>query len=980
MAARNDQQDPIADANPTVPLLLQHGIQLTKISEKSQKKVVFRIDPDEGHILYESRKHGIVPIETIKEIRTGPDAQYYCAQFRFSGDALDRWITIVYVLQSTYKTLHILAPTRDVFLLWESSIRKLYSIRLGLMHNLDNNKLRETVWERQYWKGADKGGDQSLNLDEVNSMCARLNVNFAKGELERLFKEADTTQKKSLTFGEFQFFVKLLKRRPEIEALYKKLCGDQTFDFAVFEKFMKDTQKSTLTSAAELKVVFEKYATVEIPPSTVVPPTLPPSVQTPSSQSISSPPVAPPTATTAPADTPAAPPPVVTTPATASIAPDAPTDTTATPLPSPPVIAPPATGSTDKPAPPAASPPVVAPPATEPNAADTSAVPISSPVVATTNPAIPTAAFSPLSNAPSATSTSEVTGSFPSPPPARGMSLENFTSFLMSEDNAPTHPESNDMSQPLSDYFISTSHNTYLVGNQLMGVSTIEGYIRALLCACRSVELDIYDGAVEPVVYHGRTLIAQVSVREICQAIAKYAFVSSPYPVMLSCEVHCGLVQQDMLVDIMTKAFGPALVKVPVGEHPKLVALPSPEQLKGRIMVKTKNLYVAAELESIKAHKKAAEAAAAKAAHGHLEAESPSSESSSESESETAAVMEEIGQEIHALKSKWHKLRGIPSPPISGSADPKTKSKSKVPMSMALASLLVYTVGVKCRGIDQSEEYAVEQIFSLSENSANKFIKGGSGIENLIRHTQTHVVRIYPKGTRVNSTNYEPLQYWAAGCQLVALNIQTMDLGYRINQAMFMRRGRQGYVLKPPALRDPHFEDLRKHTKHFFDVTIISAQQLPRPKDSSGKEILEKSIVDPYIEVALHIPAWSHSPFLPNDKSYTHVPPSDASAGSGTSARTISYCTPAVKNNGFNPMWQEELCLPFDCIGGMKDLIFVEFIVKQDKKPDADPLASYIAPLSSLQHGFRHLPLHDAQLCQHLFSTLFVYINIRDVV
>jgi phosphatidylinositol phospholipase C delta len=172
-------------------------------------------------------------------------------------------------------------------------------------------------------------------------------------------------------------------------------------------------------------------------------------------------------------------------------------------------------------------------------------------------------------------------------------------------------------------------------------------------------------------------------------------------------------------------------------------------------------LYVAAELDAIKAHKKAAEAAAAKAAH--LEAEPPSS-SSSESESEAQIVMEELGQGISALKSKWHKLRGIPSPKTADG-----KAKAKVPMSIALASLLVYTVGVKCRGIDKSQEYGVEQIFSLSENSANKYIKGGVGIEDLIRHTQTHVVRIYPKGTRVNSTNYEPLQYWAAGCQLVAL-------------------------------------------------------------------------------------------------------------------------------------------------------------------------------------------------------------------
>lgn len=40
----------------------------------------------------------------------------------------------------------------------------------------------------------------------------------------------------------------------------------------------------------------------------------------------------------------------------------------------------------------------------------------------------------------------------------------------------------------MSDYYISSSHNTYLVGHQLVGVSTIEGYIRASLHSCRSVK------------------------------------------------------------------------------------------------------------------------------------------------------------------------------------------------------------------------------------------------------------------------------------------------------------------------------------------------------------------------------------------------------------------------------------------------------------------------------------------------------------
>lgn len=72
------------------------------------------------------------------------------------------------------------------------------------------------------------------------------------------------------------------------------------------------------------------------------------------------------------------------------------------------------------------------------------------------------------------------------------MSLEAFNSFLLSPDNAVFSDQHrqvhHDMTLPLSEYYISSSHNTYLVGHQLVGDSTIEGYIRALLHSCRSVE------------------------------------------------------------------------------------------------------------------------------------------------------------------------------------------------------------------------------------------------------------------------------------------------------------------------------------------------------------------------------------------------------------------------------------------------------------------------------------------------------------
>lgn len=110
---------------------------------------------------------------------------------------------------------------------------------------------------------------------------------------------------------------------------------------------------------------------------------------------------------------------------------------------------------------------------------------------------------------------------------------------------------------------------------------------------------------------------------------------------------------------------------------------------------------------------------------------------------------------------------------ISRPSDPEQQRAAKPKMSFALLSLLVYTVGVKCRGINKKEEYAPEHMFSLSENMANKMMKAGSGMADLIKHSRTHLVRTYPRGTRVNSTNYEPHRFWSAGAQLVAMNWQT---------------------------------------------------------------------------------------------------------------------------------------------------------------------------------------------------------------
>ena len=79
----------------------------------------------------------------------------------------------------------------------------------------------------------------------------------------------------------------------------------------------------------------------------------------------------------------------------------------------------------------------------------------------------------------------------------RTLSQDGFSHFMMFSDyNSIVNPRSKlvyqDMGQPLSHYWIASSHNTYLLGNQISGESSIDGYIRALKEGCKCVERKIF--------------------------------------------------------------------------------------------------------------------------------------------------------------------------------------------------------------------------------------------------------------------------------------------------------------------------------------------------------------------------------------------------------------------------------------------------------------------------------------------------------
>ncbi|KAH7676148.1 Phosphatidylinositol-specific phospholipase CX domain containing protein, partial [Aphelenchoides avenae] len=91
----------------------------------------------------------------------------------------------------------------------------------------------------------------------------------------------------------------------------------------------------------------------------------------------------------------------------------------------------------------------------------------------------------------------------------QGLTDDGYLRFLLSAHNMPVREtafelDEDALDEPLSNYFINSSHNTYLKGRQIRGNSAVSMYWYALLAGCRTVELDCWDGVNgEPIITHG---------------------------------------------------------------------------------------------------------------------------------------------------------------------------------------------------------------------------------------------------------------------------------------------------------------------------------------------------------------------------------------------------------------------------------------------------------------------------------------------
>lgn len=564
------------------------------------------------------------------------------------------------------------------------------------------------------------------------------------------------------------------------------------------------------------------------------------------------------------------------------------------------------------------------------------------------------------------------------------MSEAAFVGFLSSQHNGPLvdEPQEYTLDRPMNEYFISSSHNTYLLGRQVAGQSSVEGYIAALARGCRCVEVDCWDGSDgQPQVVHGRTLTTAISFKEVMTTINKYAFVKSSFPLWISLEVHCSPMQQACMVDIMKEAFGPRLVTEPL--DPTSDKLPSPSELMERILIKVKKPGGNHDSSVGDAQgRRRGGSVSSPLARPTVPDNGASVPSQSLPQSPLLAASSQARRLVGNRRVNTITEGEVHDMPSSSTSDNESGSeigsigRSANKTTKVLGALGVYCAGVKYFGFDNPAAKSFNHIFSFMETSFAKHSRTKEAKMAVDIHNMRYMMRVYPDGMRFASSNFDPLIYWRRGVQMAALNWQTFDSGTQLNHAMFEGgRDESGYVLKPPELRDiqvrPFDEAIAEGKKEravvSFSIDVISAQQLMRPANLAASKSM-----DPYVEVqVLHA----------NDKRDKKDPGSNLTYADDT---PLKFQTEVIRENGFNPMFSGGQ-FRFKVTTKHPDLIFVRWSVKlasygeSYNSKDGAAIATYTAKLKNLKQGYRTLPLLNHAGDQYLFSTLFCKIGVDPI-
>ncbi|KAL9995019.1 putative phosphoinositide phospholipase C [Helianthus debilis subsp. tardiflorus] len=327
----------------------------------------------------------------------------------------------------------------------------------------------------------------------------------------------------------------------------------------------------------------------------------------------------------------------------------------------------------------------------------------------------------------------------------RGFNLETFFKYLLGESNSAfdtNRSVHHDMNAPLSHYFIFTGHNSYLTGNQLSSDCSDVPIIQALHKGVRVIELDIWPNSTRDDVHvlHGGTLTTPVELLKCLKSIKQHAFTASEYPVVITLEDHLTTDLQAKVAKMVHDTFGDMLFTPDTEVLPEF---PSPETLKRRIMISTKPPK---EYEYLKSQ------------------ETKASGNTSQKENDEA-----WGGEIPSFKSRSAEFKDDLEED-DGEEDDQADS------APAYKNLIAIHAGKGKGGLDNWLTVDPDKVrrLSLSEQELEKAAKTHG--PQIVRFTQRNILRVYPKGIRFDSSNYNPLVGWMHGAQMVAFNMQALAI------------------------------------------------------------------------------------------------------------------------------------------------------------------------------------------------------------
>ncbi|GMI72602.1 hypothetical protein like AT2G40116 [Hibiscus trionum] len=482
------------------------------------------------------------------------------------------------------------------------------------------------------------------------------------------------------------------------------------------------------------------------------------------------------------------------------------------------------------------------------------------------------------------------------------LSLDDFFHFLFSVDlNGPIRTQvHHDMTAPLSHYFIYTGHNSYLTGNQLSSDCSEVPIIKALQNGVRVIELDLWpsSSADEIYVLHGRTLTSPVSLLQCLTSIKEYAFVSSPYPVIITLEDHLTPELQAIAAEMINQTFESMLY------HPDtdcLTEFPSPESLKYRIMISTKppKEYLESRLK-----------------------ESDDENSPKETNESEGSESEEEDEDIKSVQAGVVKYKRI----------------------------ITIHAGKPKGGLKEALQVDADKVrrLSISEQQLEK-AAGSLGV-HVVRFTQKNILRVYPKGTRFNSSNYKPTIGWMHGAQMVAFNIQGYGKHLWVMHGMFRANGGCGYVMKPEHLTRPSDELIDPKT-------TFPVRKMLKVKIYMGDGWrLDFSHT--------HFDAYSPPDF------YTKI------YIAGVPADEAKRKTKVIEDD-WVPVWDEEFTFSLT----VPELALLRIEVREYDLHEKDDFGGQTClPIPELKTGIRSVPLHDKKGVKYKNVRLLMFFEFEEVV